>query len=73
MTSCNGKGVACRDEPTENKNLTLQLPPALLRVLVSFNSLFWFNGPQLNCVIRSHRSHLQHCQSQQAAVFSKKR
>ncbi len=42
-TMCNVKGVTHGDEPIEKYHLTPQ-------VLVSFNLLFWFYGPQLYCL-----------------------
>lgn len=44
---CNVKVIACSDEPTEDYELTLQIPSAPQSILVCFSSLFWVYGPHL--------------------------
>lgn len=46
---CNVKLVAHSDKPTENNKPTLQFHSAQQDFRASFSSLFWFNGPQLDC------------------------
>ncbi len=42
MTFYNVKGVTYSEEPTENYHPTLRISSALLSLLASFSSLFWF-------------------------------
>lgn len=66
-TTCNVRGVAHNEKPTENCHLTA----VLLFFLGSFSSMFWFHGPQ---VYGYGTVSLFTCfQQQQAAVFRKKK
>lgn len=40
MTMCNFKGITSKDKPTEMYHLTVFI--ALLTIIASFSSVFWF-------------------------------